>query len=253
MDLIDQAIIMQQGEGIQRDLASTNREGLQKQIVPEFFSNSIVLFVIVCFEIIVCWRGFHFFRGVDFDLATALVLSVGCEVLYMYASAQSGKTLFAFRFILLALSMTFLSYSTYKDDENLVSLKRSMASKKESIISEINLGKKQLERIERDLNTLDGSMNVYVKHDLVTKGIKTLAPERERLRNESRVVKEGLVSLKDDLERLNDNSLSLNLFKTYKILTIKSYVTLATFLVFQTLICVILPNILRSVFSKGGQ
>ncbi|MCF8060461.1 MAG: hypothetical protein K9K67_14255 [Bacteriovoracaceae bacterium] len=171
----------------------------------------------------------------------------------MFASSQSDKRLVFFRFILLSLSMTFLGYSTYKSDENLVYFKADLVTEKSNITSEIKHYERQLKRIEKDLNTLDGSMKVYLKHDLVTKGLKTIAPERERLAQERGRVKASLAGLKNGLGKLNSRLVSVNLIDTLEILTIKTYVTLVTFFVFQTLICIILPDILSKVFIKEGE
>lgn len=202
------------------------------------------LIPIIMFELLVCWLGTEFYQSIGYKLIPSAIIAVTIEFFYMYFSSSRGVKQTLLRITLLGISVTTLTYSAYKKDENV--LRKAQASKA-SISDTKNrllVINQELSHLQVENENIEKDMAKYREHELVTKGNRILEPRRKALLSKREKLNSERKNLLVRSQNQTHQLLSQSFISNFSILTIQTLVSIIAFTIIQIAICIALPDII---------
>lgn len=190
----------------------------------EAVGAAITMAFVAIIEGLVLVRSAPFFILMGFSPTESVLAAVCLEFGYMATSISREKSLQVLRYALLVMSIMATSYAAYKNDGGLTIGERNRSANYSRIKQEIDLIDADISGLNLEKISQNKSMEIYQNHNLITKGLLKLGPEKKMTRHNISSAQEkraGLVQKLNQVEAVNaDYSVfSINSLKSIHITT----------------------------------
>jgi len=206
-----------------------------------------VLIPIILFELLVCSLSAGFYLSIGYKAHSALILAITIEVFYMYFSSKRDFKSLAIKTILLAISVTTLSYSAYTKDLNVINnlnlIKEEISDSKERL-AEVN---RELASLSVEKQQIEKDMELFREYKKATKGNRVLAPRRKELKQRRVSLMEERINLGHAIKKSGRRLVKQGVISNITILSIQTLISILAFTVVQIAICIALPDILSQL------
>jgi hypothetical protein len=227
----------------------------QKNTGPNIFQRAVknktgfLIIPVLMFELFVCIQSYNYYHNtLFFSSLGALSIALCVESFYMLFSSRKGpfkETVM--KYLLLAISIFTLAYSTYSRDENLIAFKEGIETSKVKLSLKLGQLEKQVELNNKEREQIDQQMSVYIQRELITKGNRVLAPRRKEIDSNIKSLLKEQEAIRLQLASVSESTASIPLIKQMELLTIKTMITIIVFALIQIAICVSLSEIVSAL------
>lgn len=166
-----------------------------------------LLIPVIFSEYIILTFSYLFYLSLGFSISISIVAATSVELFFMITSGSKKLLFQSLRWLIFSYSAFTVCYSTFINDPQVTSLKKTIILELKHLEFRLNQQKKISSSLEIQQQQITADMDVYRRNEMVTLGRKRLSKEKKLIKKSITLNENKIESLMEKISALKQSQL----------------------------------------------